>query len=83
MLAAARSASRPAPANPLNAPIGGQRRYGTSAGALDDYKAIRKAHGGTVNDVVLTVVAGALRRWMHHPRGAGARRARRCARWCR
>ena len=64
MLAAARSASRPAPANPLNAPIGKQRRYGTSAGALDDYKAIRKEHGGTVNDVVLTVVAGALRRWM-------------------
>jgi WS/DGAT/MGAT family acyltransferase len=64
MLAAARSASRPAPANPLNAPIGKQRRYGTSAGALDEYKAIRKAHGGTVNDVVLAVVTGALRRWM-------------------
>jgi WS/DGAT/MGAT family acyltransferase len=64
MLAAARSASRPAPANPLNAPIGKQRRYGTSAGDLDDYKAIRKEHGGTVNDVVLTVVTGALRRWM-------------------
>ena len=64
MLAAARSASRPAPANPLNAPIGRQRRYGTSAGPLDDYKAIRKEHGGTVNDVVLAVVTGALRRWM-------------------
>jgi diacylglycerol O-acyltransferase len=64
MLAAARSASRPAPANPLNAPIGKQRRYGTSAGALAEYKAIRKAHGGTVNDVVLAVVTGALRRWM-------------------
>ena len=64
MLAAARSASRPAPANPLNAPIGKQRRYGTSAGALDEYKAIRKEHGGTVNDVVLTVVTGALRQWM-------------------
>ena len=64
MLAAARSASRPAPANPLNAPIGKQRRYATSAGALDEYKAIRKEHGGTVNDVVLAVVTGALRRWM-------------------
>jgi diacylglycerol O-acyltransferase / wax synthase len=64
ILAAARSASRPAPANPLNAPIGKQRRYGTSAGPLDDYKAIRKEHGGTVNDVVLAVVTGALRRWM-------------------
>jgi diacylglycerol O-acyltransferase / wax synthase len=64
MLAAARSASRPAPANPLNAPIGSQRLYGTSAGELDDYKAVRKEHGGTVNDVVLAVVAGGLRRWM-------------------
>ncbi|MBV9921553.1 MAG: DUF1298 domain-containing protein, partial [Pseudonocardia sp.] len=64
VLAALRSASRPAPANPLNAPIGRQRRFGMAAGDLDDYKAIRKEHGGTVNDVVLTVVAGALRRWM-------------------
>ncbi len=64
MLAAARSASRPAPANPLNAPIGRHRRFGTSAGALDDYKAIRKEHGGTVNDVILAVVSGGLRRWM-------------------
>jgi diacylglycerol O-acyltransferase len=64
MLAAARSASRPAPANPLNAPIGLQRRFGTSAGPLDDYKAIRKEHGGTVNDVILAVVTGGLRRWM-------------------
>jgi diacylglycerol O-acyltransferase / wax synthase len=64
VLAAVRSASQPAPANPLNAPIGRQRRYGTAAGPLDDYKAIRKEHGGTVNDVVLAVVTGALRRWM-------------------
>lgn len=64
MLAAVRSASQPAPPNPLNAPIGSQRRFGTSAGDLDDYKAIRKAHGGTVNDVVLAVVTGGLRSWM-------------------
>ncbi|SEM42709.1 wax ester/triacylglycerol synthase domain-containing protein [Streptacidiphilus jiangxiensis] len=34
--------------------------------ALDDARVIRKAHGGTVNDVVLAVLAGALR-------GAGER----------
>ncbi|WP_300007164.1 wax ester/triacylglycerol synthase family O-acyltransferase [Pseudonocardia sp.] len=56
--------TRVARSHPLNAPIGQQRRYATSAGELDDYKAIRKAHGGTVNDVVLTVVAGGLRRWL-------------------
>jgi WS/DGAT/MGAT family acyltransferase len=31
---------------------------------LDDYKRVRKAHGGTVNDVVLATVAGALRNWL-------------------
>ncbi|QJY47587.1 WS/DGAT/MGAT family O-acyltransferase [Pseudonocardia broussonetiae] len=61
---AAVSTTKVARTHPLNAAIGRQRRYGTSAGALDDYKAVRKAHGGTVNDVVLTVVAGGLRRWL-------------------
>ena len=64
VLVAARNATRTAPANPLNTAIGQQRRYATSAGELDDYKAIRKEHGGTVNDVVLAVVAGGLRRWL-------------------
>jgi diacylglycerol O-acyltransferase / wax synthase len=64
MLVAARTATRGAPTNPLNAEIGEQRRYGTSAGELADYKAIRTTHGGTVNDVVLAVVAGGLRRWL-------------------
>src|SRR5207247_11213138 len=31
---------------------------------LDDLKAIKNAHGATVNDVVLAVVSGALRRWL-------------------
>jgi len=64
VFAAARSAGRGTTPNPLNVPIGQQRRYGTSAGDLDDYKVIRKAHGGTVNDVVLAVVAGGLRWWL-------------------
>jgi hypothetical protein len=32
--------------------------------ALDDVRQIRKQHGGTTNDVALTVVAGALRQWL-------------------
>ncbi len=64
ILDAARSAAKGAPPHPLNSRIGQQRRYATSAGELDDYKAVRKAHGGTVNDVVLAVVAGGLRRWL-------------------
>ena len=31
---------------------------------LSDFKEIKDAFGGTVNDVVLTVVAGGLRRWL-------------------
>src|SRR5205807_8539717 len=31
---------------------------------LEGYRRVRKAHGGTVNDVVLATVAGALRIWL-------------------
>ena len=62
--AALRTSFRPAPDSALNATIGEQRRFGMAVTALDDYKRIRKAHGGTINDVVLATVAGALRAWM-------------------
>ncbi|HZE48431.1 MAG TPA: wax ester/triacylglycerol synthase domain-containing protein, partial [Jatrophihabitantaceae bacterium] len=58
---AMRAAVRPAPSSPLNVTIGEQRRYGVARTSLDDYKLVRKQHGGTINDVVLTTVAGALR----------------------
>jgi WS/DGAT/MGAT family acyltransferase len=64
VLATVRTSLRPAPSSPLNAQIGEQRRYGMAATALDDYKRVRKTHGGTVNDVVLATVAGALRTWL-------------------
>ncbi|MGY1824853.1 MULTISPECIES: WS/DGAT/MGAT family O-acyltransferase [unclassified Blastococcus] len=60
----ARSAILPAPHSPLNATIGRQRRVAVASADLDDLKRVRKAHGGTVNDVLLTVVAGALREWL-------------------
>jgi WS/DGAT/MGAT family acyltransferase len=60
----ARTSLRSAPQSPLNATIGEQRRFGMAATSLDDYKRIRKTHGGTVNDVVLATVAGALRAWL-------------------
>ena len=64
LLAAASMAARAAPESPLNAEIGEARRYTTVDFDLDDYRRIRKAHGGTVNDVVLATVAGALRSWL-------------------
>jgi WS/DGAT/MGAT family acyltransferase len=58
----------PAPQTPLNVPIGPHRRYTVSRQRLADYKEIKNALGGTVNDVVLTVVSGALAGWL---RGRG------------
>lgn len=42
----------------------GTRRLATEVLALEDVRRVRKEHGGTVNDVLLATVAGALRRWM-------------------
>ena len=64
VLAAGRSAAAVRPVSPLTAATGEQRRYGMQRTTLEDHRAVRKEHGGTVNDVVLAVVAGALRRWM-------------------
>jgi diacylglycerol O-acyltransferase len=50
-----------APASPLNTKIGPHRRFAWVATDLDRFKAVKSALGGTVNDVVLAVVAGALR----------------------
>jgi diacylglycerol O-acyltransferase / wax synthase len=49
-----------APASPYNKPIGPHRRYTWVRANLRDVKAIKDSLGGTVNDVVLAVVAGAL-----------------------
>jgi WS/DGAT/MGAT family acyltransferase len=54
----------PAPATPLNAEIGPHRRYRVVRADLEDFKLIKNELGGTVNDVVLTVVSGALRSWL-------------------
>ena len=54
----------PAPETPLNVPIGPHRRVWWVRGSLADFKAIKDARGGTVNDVVLAVVSGALGRWL-------------------
>ena len=61
---AARSAVLPAPHRPLARTAGSQRRVAVARADLEDVKAIRKAHGGTVTDVLLTVLTGALRDWL-------------------
>lgn len=54
----------PAPETPLNVEIGPHRRYAVVRQQLADYKEVKNALGGTVNDVVLTVVSGALANWL-------------------
>jgi diacylglycerol O-acyltransferase len=54
----------PAPETPLNVGIGPHRRYAVVRNRLDDFRYVKSQLGGTVNDVVLAVVSGALARWL-------------------
>jgi diacylglycerol O-acyltransferase / wax synthase len=54
----------PAPDVPLNVEIGSHRRIWWVESRLADFKEVKSTLGGTVNDVVLAVVAGALGRWL-------------------
>ncbi|GAA1838230.1 wax ester/triacylglycerol synthase family O-acyltransferase [Pseudonocardia ailaonensis] len=67
LVEAVRTATSGAPVGALNAPIGEQRRFGMARTSLFEHRVIRRRYGsggGSVNDVVLAVVAGALRRWL-------------------
>lgn len=55
---------RPEPSSPLHVTVGEQRRLAVARTRLANYRQVRSAHGGTVNDVVLATVAGALRGWL-------------------
>jgi len=54
----------PAPETPLNVPIGPHRRFIGVSCELEDFKTVKNAFGGTVNDVLLAVVAGAMRSFL-------------------
>ena len=60
----------PAPPTSLNTPISAHRRYTVARAELSELKSIKKALGGTVNDVVLAAAAGGLRRLLEE-RGEG------------
>ncbi len=67
LAAAARGAAelagvlQPMPPSSLVGPIGPHRRYASAHASLADVKAIRKALGGTVNDVILAAVTNGYR----------------------
>jgi WS/DGAT/MGAT family acyltransferase len=51
----------PPPPSSLNGAIGPHRRWAWARSQLSDVKRVRLAFGGTVNDVVLTAIAGGFR----------------------
>lgn len=58
-----------APKTILNAPVTGARRFAAQSWPLDQIRAVAKAAGSTINDVVLSMGASALRRYLE-ARGA-------------
>lgn len=53
-----------APRTMLNGPITGARRFAAQSWPLERIKAVRTATGATLNDVVLAMSSGALRRYL-------------------
>jgi WS/DGAT/MGAT family acyltransferase len=53
---------------PLNGPIGPHRRFAYVSFSLDDVKGVKRRLGGSLNDIVLAVVAGAVRRLLESRR---------------
>lgn len=54
----------PSDRTPLNPDIGPNRRFDWTDMPLDEVKAIKNSLGGSVNDVVLAIAAGAVRRFL-------------------
>jgi diacylglycerol O-acyltransferase len=55
---------RPGADSPINTRLSEQRRFVNVATELEEYRRVRRVHGGTVNDVVLATVTGGLRSWL-------------------
>jgi diacylglycerol O-acyltransferase len=66
-------ALRPASITPINVEVGPHRRFDWTEMRVADLKAVKNTLGGTINDVVLAIVSGALRRFFHK-RGADPER---------
>jgi WS/DGAT/MGAT family acyltransferase len=56
--------TRNTPRTRFNVAVSNHRSYGTSSLSLSDVKAVAKARNATINDVVLALCAGALRRYL-------------------
>jgi len=58
------TAGMSAPDTVFNVEIGPHRRFEMTQTDLDDLKRVKDAHGGTVNDVILSIVAGGIGRYL-------------------
>ena len=58
-----RSSCKP-PRTSFNGRVSPHRRFVFGQLSLDEVKAVKNAHGCTVNDVVVSICAGAVRRWL-------------------
>jgi WS/DGAT/MGAT family acyltransferase len=58
------SRSRPASGLPFDTVVGPQRAFAMASVDMLDVRAVRKVHGGMANDVLVALVAGALRSWL-------------------
>ncbi|WP_068270440.1 WS/DGAT/MGAT family O-acyltransferase [Aldersonia kunmingensis] len=58
------TATGSAPTSPLNATVSRNRRFDVVRTNLEDYRKIRSSRGGSINDVILAVISGALRNWL-------------------
>jgi len=56
--------ARPDALPPLSVDVGAQRRFDTVDLRLDEFKRIRRTTGGSITDIALAVVTGALRSWL-------------------
>jgi diacylglycerol O-acyltransferase / wax synthase len=56
--------STAAPPTPWNKTITGHRRFAMRTTSLNNVKRLKEATGGTVNDIVLAICAGALRQYL-------------------
>jgi len=53
-----------APMTPFNGPVSAHRRFAFGSLSLDAVRQVRREFGTTVNDVVVTICAGAVRDWL-------------------
>lgn len=53
-----------APSSPLNTTVSRNRRFSVASAPLQDFRTVHDRYGCDVHDVVLAVVAGALRNWL-------------------